>query len=179
MILRLFLIFLAAMLIRTVGTLQKINEFEGRKKIAALLIGIDTILFLLVFKNILTYELTIPVVASMALGYMTGYFVGSFIEEKMALGKVLVTIKISKRYSKKLHKVLKENGFIFVRTKRVYTHKNKPKKIYQGIIYRKELPKLKKILSGFKLVAYVSPIKYHFGSKIVSSEEYLRDNKRI
>lgn len=173
------MIFVATMTIRTIGTIRKINEYEGRKSIAAALIGIDTVLFLLVLKDILSSEVTVPVVSVMALGYITGYFVGAFIEEKMALGKVLVTIKISKKYSKELYKVLKENGFIFIRTKRVYTHKNKPKKIYQGIIYRKELPKLKKILSGFKLIAYISPIKYHFGIRIISSEEYLKDQKRI
>ncbi|MCD6381714.1 MAG: hypothetical protein J7L43_01925 [Candidatus Aenigmarchaeota archaeon] len=179
MLTRLTLIFLATMAIRTIKTLQKINEYEGRKPIAAILIGIDTLLFLLVLKDILSSEVTIPIVLSMAFGYISGYFIGTVIEEKLALGKVLVTIKISKKYSKELHRRLKESGFVFIRTKRVYTHKNKLKKIYQGIIYRKELPKLKRILSDLKLVAYVSPIKYHFGSRIVTTEEYLRDQKRI
>ena len=177
MIERLVFIFLMCLGIRSIGTVQKINEIAGHKRIAALLIGVDTILFLLVFKNLITGELTLPVVFSMALGYIGGYFLGTFIEEKMALGKVLVTIKISKRYSKDLFKVLNDNGFVFVRTKRVYTHKNKPKKIYQGIIYRKELPKLKSILKDFKILAYVEPIKTTFGQNIVSSKEYLQDNK--
>ncbi len=178
MLTRLILIFLATMTIRTIGTLQKINEYEGRRSIATVLIGIDTVLFLLVLRDILSTEVTIPIVLSMATGYMVGYVIGTFIEEKMALGKVLVTIKISKKYSKELHRRLKENGFVFIRTKRVYTHKNKPKKIYQGIIYRKELPKLKSILEGLKFVAYVSPIKHHFGSRIVTAEEYLKDQDR-
>ncbi|MCD6398791.1 MAG: hypothetical protein J7L08_02615 [Candidatus Aenigmarchaeota archaeon] len=175
MIERLVFIFLMCLGIRAIGTVQKINEIAGHKRIAAFLIGVDTILFLLVFKNLITGELTLPVVFSMALGYIGGYFLGTFIEEKMALGKVLVTIKISKRYSKDLFKVLNDNGFVFVRTKRVYTHKNKPKKIYQGIIYRKELPKLKSILKDFKILAYVEPIKTTFGQNIISSKEYLRN----
>ena len=175
MIERLAYIFLMCVAIRSINTLQKINMIEGNKSVTAILIGLDTTLFLLVFKNLLTGELNLPVVTAMALGYIAGYYLGAFIEEKMALGKVLVTIKISKKYSKDLWKVLGENGFVFTRSKRVYSHKNKLKKLYQGIIFRKELPKLKKILKDFEIVAYIEPLKSTFGQKLVTSEEYLRD----
>jgi len=175
MIVRLAYIFLMCIAIRSINTLEKINTIEGNKAITAFLMGLDTTLFLLVFKNILTGELNLPVVAAMASGYIVGYYLGTVIEEKMAIGKVLVTIKISKKYSKEIWKVLKENGFIFTRSKRVYSHKNKLKKIYQGIIFRKELPKLKRILKDFKIVGYVEPLKSTFGQKLITSKEYLKD----
>lgn len=177
MILRLIIIFGLCMVIRTIKTVQKINEISGQKTITAILIGLDTTLFLLVFNNLLSGDLNAYLVLSMALGYIAGYYLGAYIEEKMALGQVEVTIKISKEDSKELFKVLKANGFIFTRSQRVYSHKNKPRKIYQGIIYRKELPKLKKILEEFSFIAYVEPIKSIFGKKIVSSDEYLKTIK--
>lgn len=176
---RLVYVFLMCLGIRTINTVRKINEISGNKKIAALLIGIDTTLFLLVFKNLITDDLTVPVVGAMALGYISGYYLGAFVEEKMAIGKVLVTIKISKKYSKQLHKKLRDSGFVFTRSKRVYSQKNKLKKIYRVIIFRKELPKLRKVLKGLKVVGYVEPLKKTFGRKLVTSGEYLRDKKRL
>ena len=174
---RLVYVFLMCVAIRSINTLQKINMIDGNKSVTAILIGLDTTLFLLVFKNLLSGDLNVPVVGAMAFGYITGYYLGTFIEEKMALGKVLVTIKISKSKSKELHKRLRDNGFVFTRTKRVYSQKNKLKKIYQGIVFRKELPKLRKVLSDLKVVAYVEPLKATFGQKLVTSDEYLKDNK--
>ena len=174
MIERIIFIFLMCMAIRTIKTMQKINEISGHKLITAVLIGMDTTVFLLVFKNLLTGELVVPVILAMAFGYISGYYLGAFIEEKMALGKVKVTIKIAKEQSKKLSKILSENGFVFVRTKRVYSHKNKLRKIHQGVIYRKELPKLKHLLKDLNLIAYVEQIKSTFGKKIISSKEYLQ-----
>ena len=171
---RIISIFLMCMVIRTIKTVQKINEISGHKLITAILIGMDTTIFLLVFKNLITGDLVVPIVLAMALGYISGYYLGSFIEERMALGKVKVTIKIAKEHSKKLSKILLENGFVFVRTKRAYSHKDKLRKMHQGIIYRKELPKLKSLLKDLNLVAYVEPIKSTFGKKIISSKEYLQ-----
>ena len=102
MIERIIFIFLMCMAIRTIKTMQKINEISGHKLITAVLIGMDTTVFLLVFKNLLTGELVVPVILAMAFGYISGYYLGAFIEEKMALGKVKVTIKIAKEQSKKV-----------------------------------------------------------------------------
>ena len=173
MIERIIFIFLMCVAIRTIKTVQKINEISGHKFITAILIGMDTTVFLFVFQNLLTSELIVPVVLAMAFGYICGYYLGAFIEERMALGKVKVTIKIAKEQSKQLSKVLLDNGFVFVRSKRVYSHKNKLRKIYEGVIYRKELPKLKNVLKDLNLIAYVEQIKSTFGKKIISSKEYL------
>jgi len=174
MIERLLFIYFACVIIRSIKTVQKINEILGHKIVTAFTIGLDTILFLLVFKDLLSGDLTIWLILSMSLGYITGYYLGSFIEDRMALGKVTVTIKIAKENAPKLAKKLKEEGFIFIQSKRFYSHRGKLRKLFQGLIYRKELPKLKKITKEFKVIGIVENVKSTFGKEMFSSEEYLK-----
>ncbi len=177
MIERLVFVFLACMGINTIKTLRKINEIAGHRKIATTLIAVDTVIFLLVFRDLITNKLTIPIVAVMAIGYVIGYNMGSWIEEKMAIGEVSVTIKIPKKQSKELWRRLRKNGFVFTRTQRAYSHKDKPRKFYHGIIFRKELPKLKHTLKGLNYVSHAQPVKDLSGKKIVKSDDYLNKEK--
>jgi uncharacterized protein YebE (UPF0316 family) len=175
MALGLITIFILCVLIRSIKTVQNISQNSGHRVLSAFLIVADTSFFLLVFKDVITNDLTVSVVAAVALGYVVGYFIGTFIEERIALGKVVVTIKIPKEKSRDLAKVLKENGFIFVQSKRYYSHKGKLKKIQTGVIYRKELPKLKKITKGLPVIATVEHVKDTFGRKMITSKQYLEE----
>jgi len=173
MILRLAYIFLMCIVMRCIKTIQNITQIGGHKTITAFLIAMETLIFLLVFKNVITGELTVLITIAVISGYVFGYLIGSQIEDKMALGKVIITIKIAKEKSKKLADVLKQHGFIFIQSKRYYSHKGKFRKIHQGIIYRKELPKLKAITKSFSIIATIENIKGTFGKKIISSKDYL------
>lgn len=173
MILRLAYIFVMCMIMRCVKTIQYITQIGGHKTITAFLLAIETLIFLLVFKNVITGELTIFVIIAVTVGYVLGYLIGSYIEDKMALGKMIVTIKIAREKSNKLAGVLRNNGFIFIQSKRFYSHKGKLRKIHQGIIYRRELPKLKAITKDFNIVASVESLKDTFGKRIISSKDYL------
>lgn len=166
------------MIMRCVKTIQNITQIGGHKTITAFLLAIETLILLLVFKDVITGELTILVIIAVIAGYVLGYLIGSYIEDKMALGKVIVTIKIAREKSNKLAEVLKEHGFIFIQSKRFYSHKGKLRKIHQGVIYRKELPKLKAITKDFNIVASVENIKSTFGKKIISSKDYLELDKQ-
>ena len=178
MILGLAYIFLMCMIMRCVKTIQNITQIGGYKTITAFLLAIETLILLLVFKNVITGELTILVITAVIAGYVLGYLVGSYIEDKMALGKVMITIKIAREKSKKLAEALRDNGFIFIQSKSFYSHKGKLRKIHQGIIYRKELPKLKAITKDFQIVASVENLKDTFGKKIISSKDYLDLDKQ-
>ena len=175
--LRLIYIFILCVLIRSIKTVQNISQNSGHKVLSGFLIALDTSFFLLVFKDVITNDLTTPVIAAVALGYVAGYFIGTFIEERIALGKVVVTIKIPKDKSKSLAIILRKNGFVFIQSKRYYSHKGKLKKILHGVIYRKELPKLKKITKGLPIIATVEHVKDTFGRKMVSSKQYLEEEK--
>ena len=132
---------------------------------------------MLVFKDVLTNDLTIPVMLAVAIGYMVGYLLGTFIEEKIALGKAVVTIKIRKSKSPELAKILKENGFQFIQSKRHYSAKGKLKKIFQGVVYRKELPKLKVITKDLPIIATVEQVKATFGREMIKAKDYLEIEK--
>lgn len=170
--LRLAYIFVMCILIRCIKTIQNLTQISGQKFVTAVLIAIDTIFFLLIFKNVLTGELTYGLILAVASGYIVGFYIGTYMEEKMALGKVKVTIKIAKEKSIELFETLNEEGFIFTRSKRHYTHTGKLRKYYEGVIYRKELPKLKNLTKDFKAVFVVENIKSTFGKPIYTAKEY-------
>ena len=177
MALSIAVIFIFCVLIRSIKTVQNISQNSGHKFLSAFLIALDTGFFLVVFKDVITNELTLPIIAAVALGYVTGYFLGSFIEDKIALGKAVVTIKVPKEKAKDLAKLLRKHGFVFIQSKRFYSHKGKLKKILQCVVYRKELPKLKKLTKGMPIIATVEHVKDTFGRKIVSAKEYLEIEK--
>ncbi|MCK5040120.1 MAG: hypothetical protein KAR87_04090 [Candidatus Aenigmarchaeota archaeon] len=176
---RMIYIFFMCAGMRCIRTVQEITRIQGQKKATSVLIALDTTLFLFVFRDVLVGEPNMIIFLTIAAGYIAGYYIGSYIEEKMALGKVEVSIKIGKEHSHKLARVLRENGFIFIQSKRYYSHKGKLRKMHEGIIYRKELPKLKKITEEFNIVGVVSDIKSTFGKEIFSTKEYLKINKEI
>ncbi|MFW6024938.1 MAG: hypothetical protein ACOCRX_01210 [Candidatus Woesearchaeota archaeon] len=174
MIDRILYIFLMGVIIKCISTVKSIVRIGGHKFMTMFLIAVDTILFVFIFSDVLSNDLDIPVLVALICGYLIGYYIGTLIEEKMALGKAFVTIKIAKKDSKELAQTLKKKGFIFVQSKRFYSHKGKLRKIHQGIVYRKELPKLEKLLDDFKVIATVQNVKKVFGKDVISSEDYLR-----
>ncbi len=177
MIERIIYIFVLCVLVRSIKTVQQITQIAGHKLATAVLIAADTLVFLIVFKDIITGQLTIWVILAVALGYMAGYYLGAIVEEKMALGKVSVTIRVAKHRAKDLAVALREHGFVFIQSKRFYNHKGKLRKLFLGIVYRKELPKLRKITKGFRVIASVENVKATFGKEIMTSEEYLEIEK--
>ncbi|MFH0832307.1 MAG: hypothetical protein V1900_01105 [Candidatus Aenigmatarchaeota archaeon] len=177
MIIELIQLFVLSVIIRSIKTIEDITQIGGHKTITAFLIVIETVFFLYVFRAIVLSDLNLFLLVAVAGGYVAGYYLGSIIEDKMALGKLIVTIKISKSHSKHLSKILRDNGFVFIQSKRFYTHKGKLRKIHQGIIYRKELPKLKHITKDLPIIATVEDVKSTFGKKIISSKDYLEANK--
>ncbi len=162
------------MLARSIKTVQYISQMSNQKLVTTLCIVLDTIMGVLVLKNVLGGDLNVLKIAAMTCGYVSGFYVGSFIEDKMALGKVIVTIKVDKDSSKEMSKALRKNGFIFIQSKRHYTHKGKLRKLHQGIVFRKEIPKLKEVLKKYSFIATVQHVKSTFGKELISAEEYLR-----
>ena len=173
MIDRIIYVFIMCAGMRCIKTIQDITKIHGHRSITAILIALDTTLFLFVFRDVLVGELNILIFLAIAAGFIFGYYIGDYIENKMALGKVKITIKIAKSNSHKLASVLRENGFVFIQSKRYYSHKGKLRKIHEGIIYRNELPKLRNITKEFKIIGSVEDVKSTFGKKIISTKEYL------
>ncbi len=162
--------FFIAVLIKIINTFSKLSEIRGNRKLAVLLLGIDSFLFLSVFKKVMIDTSSVAVIFMLSLGFMWGYILGGKLEEYVALGNIAATIKIAKKDSKELFKRLNDSGFIFTRSKRVYTHTGIPVKIYHGILFRKELSKLKKCLKGLDHLTYTEPVSGVFGKKLVRAK---------
>ncbi len=169
MILNLLIMFGMAVIIKVINTFSKLSEIRGNRKLAVILLGIDSFLFLLVFKNIMSNASNLPVIFMVSVGFMTGYILGGKLEERVAIGFVAATIKVAKKDSKELYKRLNDSGFIFTRSKRIYSPNGGQRKVYHGILFRKELPKLKKCLKSLNHITYTEPVKDVFGKKMIKT----------
>ncbi|MBT4334495.1 hypothetical protein HOD61_01635 [archaeon] len=166
MIFNLFLLFSVAVLIKVIGTFSKLSEIRGNRHLAVIFLGIDSFLFLLVFKNIMSNPTGLSTIFVLSVGFMCGYLLGGKLEERVAAGYIAATIKVSKENSKELYRRLNKEGFIFTRSKRIYSSNGGYRKLYHGIIFRKELPRLKKCLKGLDHISYTESISDIFGKKL-------------
>jgi uncharacterized protein YebE (UPF0316 family) len=166
---RLIYIFGMCILIRGIKTIQNISMNSGQKKLAAVLTGLDTLFFFLVFKNVIDNEVTFMILSTVVSGYIVGFFLGTYIEEKIGLGKVMISIKIPSRQSNRLSKLLDDHGFVFTTTENVLGKNKKRKKIHQGVVFRKELDKLEALIGDLDIIATVKPVKSTFGRALMPS----------
>jgi uncharacterized protein YebE (UPF0316 family) len=90
------LIFLARICDVSVGTLRIMFIGRGKKAIAPFLGFFEVLIWLIAISQIMQH-LTMPFYyVAYAAGYATGTFVGMFIEEKLAVGMILVRVVSSK-----------------------------------------------------------------------------------
>lgn len=120
------LIFISKIIENTLSTLRIIVVANGKKKIGAILNGIVSICW--IFSTsfvIININKSILGILSFCLGSIIGSYFGSIIEEKIALGDVLLIFKseynvhnISKSLFKYSKYVYNYDNFIFICTKR-------------------------------------------------------------
>lgn len=94
----------------TLATIRMIMVVKGRRVQAALIGFVEIIIYILAIGKVLT-ELNNPInVIAYALGFATGNYMGIFVEEKMALGSIIVQV-ISQGNSMKLVEKFRDEGF--------------------------------------------------------------------
>ncbi|AOY75831.1 DUF2179 domain-containing protein [Clostridium formicaceticum] len=94
----------------TLATIRMIMVVKGRRIQAALIGFVEITIYIMAIGKVLT-ELDNPVnVIAYALGFATGNYMGIFVEEKMALGSIIVQV-ISLGNSMHLVEKLREEGF--------------------------------------------------------------------
>lgn len=86
------IIFFARVTDVSLGTLRIIFVSRGRKFVSALLGFFEVLIWLLVMGQVMQNMDSIAGFFAYSLGYATGNYVGVFIEEKMAMGFVLVRV---------------------------------------------------------------------------------------
>ncbi len=104
------LIFTARVLDMTLGTIRIIFVSRGRKFLAPIFGFFEIIIWLFAIGQIMQHLTNITYYLAYALGFTTGIFVGITIEEKMAMGTVVVRI-ITKKDAHELIEYLKSAGY--------------------------------------------------------------------
>lgn len=87
-----FLIFCARVMDQSIGTLRIIFVARGKKSIATLLGFFESLIWIVVVSEIFSNIDNITTYFAYAAGFAGGNFVGILIEEKLAMGDLLVTI---------------------------------------------------------------------------------------
>lgn len=104
------LVFLARVLDVSIGTLRIIFVAKGLKYYAALLGFFESLIWLLAVTQVLQNLNSWQTYIAFALGFATGNYVGVMLEERIALGNLLIRI-ITKKEADQLVHVLWEQGY--------------------------------------------------------------------
>ncbi len=103
------LIFLARICDVTIGTLRIIFVSRGNKKIAPILGFFEVFIWIIVIGKIMQNASNLPCYLGYALGFATGNYIGMYIEEKLAMGFVVVRIITANEASALILALKKEN----------------------------------------------------------------------
>ena len=106
------LVFLARILDVSIATIRIISVMQGNKKLAPFLGFFESLIWLLAISQIIQNVDNIFSYIAFSGGFATGTYVGILIEEKLALGNVLVRV-ITKKDAKELIVYLKQTKHQF------------------------------------------------------------------
>lgn len=104
------LIFLARVADVSIATIRVIFVLQGKKSIAPILGFFEALIWLMAIGQIIKHIDNPVSYLAYASGFATGTFVGMFIEEKLALGRVVVRV-ITGRPAQELIEYLKANNY--------------------------------------------------------------------
>ncbi|BAT71972.1 conserved hypothetical protein [Thermosulfidibacter takaii ABI70S6] len=132
------LIFFARIVDVSLGTIRIMMVSKGKRKEAAFIGFFEVLIWAVVVAHIIQ-NLSKPIYfVAYAAGFSAGIWTGMKIEEKLAIGNVLVRV-ITRLKADELEKKLRDNNFIVTS---VDAHgKYGPVKVIFGIIDRKEVPR--------------------------------------
>lgn len=140
------LIFVARICDVTLGTLRIIFVSKGFKKVAPLLGFFEVLIWVIAISQLLSSFSSWVCYVAYAAGFATGNYVGMLIEERIAIGTLLVRITTPKD-TRELKKMLAKNGFGTTQLEgegakgKVY--------ILQSIVSRKSIKDIQRILEEF------------------------------
>ncbi|MFW5647915.1 MAG: DUF2179 domain-containing protein [Candidatus Alkaliphilus sp. MAG34] len=104
------LIFLARLTDVSLATIRMIMVIRGKRIIAACIGFVEAGIYILAVGKVLSAVKNPLNILAYALGFATGNYVGIFLEEKMALGSIIVQV-ISENGVERLVEKLRNNGF--------------------------------------------------------------------
>ena len=104
------MIFFARICDVTLGTLRVIFVARGKKHIAPFLGFFEVLIWIIVISQLFNSSNNIICYIAYAAGYATGNFVGILVEERIAIGMVVMRIFLSNN-GKDLAEILNKNGY--------------------------------------------------------------------
>jgi len=141
------------------STIRQIFVISGRRKIAPVLGVFESMVWLIAISTIMQNLNNIFCYVGYAAGFATGIFVGMTIEEKLALGKVMVRV-ITRREATDLIEHLRGTRFGFTYVEGEGKRENV--KLIFSVVQRTDLPELIGIINQFNPNAFytVETVRY-------------------
>jgi uncharacterized protein YebE (UPF0316 family) len=147
------LIFLARICDQSIGTLRVVFVSKGHKNIAPILGFFETLIWILVVRQIIT-DISNPLCfVAYAAGFATGNYIGLIIEEKLSIGNVIVRV-ILPNEDPVLTEAFRQNNFGFTLVDG--EGRNGKVKIIFVVLNRVNLPKFLTILNDISPNAFYS-----------------------
>jgi len=173
------IIFVARICDVSLGTLRIIFTSKGYRKVAPILGFFEVFIWIIVISQLLSSVNSWIAYVAFAGGFAAGNFIGIKIEERIAIGTLLVRITMSKDASE-LMNMLNENGF---GTTRIEAEGSKGKvNIVMSVVSRKSIHDIQKILTDYDENLFYSiedirsvkkgvfPTAQNFGSRWLSGK---------
>lgn len=105
------LVFIARLIDVALGTVRIIFTSRGKKHLAPLLGFVEVFIWVSIIAQITRGSNNIVAYLAYAAGFAAGNYLGMFIEDKLAIGTLVVRAIVPEEVSTSLAKTLKEHGF--------------------------------------------------------------------
>lgn len=158
------LIYCARLTDVSLSTIRQIFVMSGRRRLAPILGIFESLIWLLAISTIMQNLTNVFCYIAYAAGFASGIFVGMTIEEKLALGKVLVRV-ITRREADDLMDYLRASkfGFTYVDAE----GKRENVKLIFSVVQRQDLPELLEIINRFNPNAFYTIESVRYASQPV------------
>lgn len=145
------LIFLARILDVSIGTLRIIFVSKGLKYLSALLGFFESLVWILAISQVMRHLNNWVTYIAFATGFAAGNFVGVLLEERIAMGNLLIRI-ITRRDASELVRFLRDSGYGV--TSVDATGETGPVKVIFTIAKRRDLEKIIAVIKRFNPNAF-------------------------
>jgi uncharacterized protein YebE (UPF0316 family) len=153
------LIYFARLCDVSLSTLRQIFVMSGRRNLAPVIGVFESLIWLVAISTIMQNLTNAYCYIAYAAGFASGIFVGMTIEEKLALGKVMVRV-ITRREATDLIEYLRTTKFGFTYVEGEGKRENV--KLIFSVVQRQDLPELLNIINSFNPNAFytVETVRY-------------------
>jgi len=146
-----FLVFFARICDVTLGTMRIIFISKGKKYMAPLVGFCEVFIWIVVISQILSVSNDFICYLAYAAGYATGSFIGMWVEERLAIGTLLIRV-YTKKLGKELVHILNKGGFGATISNGEGVEGEVS--IVETVINRKKTKRVEKLISEFDPTAF-------------------------